>query len=52
MVVAAENPDGSIVVIAFNPSNSEHSLQVSVNSTTVYVDISKQALQTILFTHP
>ena len=52
MVVAAENPDGSIAVIAFNPSNSEHSLQVSVNSTTVYVDISKQALQTILFTHP
>jgi len=52
MVVAAENPDGSIVVIAFNPTKSEHSFQVSVNSTNVYVNISKQALQTILFTHP
>jgi glucosylceramidase len=51
MVVVAENPDKSIAVIAFNPTNSEHTLQVEVNSTNVSVNISKQALQTILFTH-
>jgi glucosylceramidase len=51
MVIAAENPDKSIAVIAFNPTNSEHTLQVQVNSTSMSVNISKQALQTILFTH-
>ena len=51
MVVAAENPDKSIAIIAFNPTNSEHTLQVEVNSKIVSVNIDKQALQTILFTH-
>jgi glucosylceramidase len=51
MVVAAENPDKSIAIIAFNPTNSGHTLQVEVNSKIVSVNIDKQALQTILFTH-
>jgi glucosylceramidase len=51
MVLAAENPDKSIAIIAFNPTNSEHTLQVEVNSNIVSVNIDKQALQTILFTH-
>jgi glucosylceramidase len=51
MVVAAENPDQSIALIVFNPTEQQFSVQVQAHSQSIQADISSQALQTILFTH-
>jgi glucosylceramidase len=51
MVVAAENPDQSIALIVFNPTEQQFSVQVQAHSQSIQADINSQALQTILFTH-
>lgn len=49
MVTAAQNPDGSIAVILFNPSEKEQQLEISLEKQKTNLTISKKALQTILF---
>lgn len=49
MVVAAINPDKSVSVVAFNPTTQRHTLRVELADRSVFVPISGQALQTILF---
>jgi glucosylceramidase len=51
MIVAAENPDQSIALIVFNPTEQQFSVQVQAHSQSIQADINSQALQTILFTH-
>jgi glucosylceramidase len=48
MVTAAENPDGSIAVVVFNPSEAEKQLALTLGEKTAQVSISKQAIQTIV----
>lgn len=50
LVTAAQNPDGSVAVVVFNPTESGKLLSVSVHGQTAHVAISAKALQTILFT--
>lgn len=47
MVVAAENPDNSISIVAFNPTKQQHTLHVELFGQHVFVPIDQQALQTI-----
>ena len=49
MVIAAENPDRSISVVAFNPTKQQHTLLVELADQQVFVPIDAQALQTIVF---
>lgn len=49
MVIAAENPDRSISVVAFNPTKQQHTLRVELVDQQVFVPIDAQALQTIVF---
>lgn len=49
MVTAAENPDASIAVIVFNPTNSKQTLKVNLPGDLVFVQINEQALQTMIF---
>lgn len=49
MVTAAQNPDGSISVVAFNPTKKQHMLRVELIDQEVFVRIDAQALQTIVF---
>lgn len=45
---AVKNPDGSIVVIVFNPSETKHNLEININKKQKNVSISAKALQTII----
>jgi glucosylceramidase len=47
-VSAATNPDGSHVVIIFNPSEEEKVFELSMKEAQQVVSISPQALQTIV----
>ncbi|MFN2260801.1 MAG: glycoside hydrolase family 30 beta sandwich domain-containing protein [Psychroflexus sp.] len=49
-VSAATNPDGSHVVIVFNPSEEEKVFELNMNEITETISISPQALQTITLT--
>ena len=51
MIVAAENPDKSIAVTAFNPTKQQDVLSVQLHDQHIFVQIDGQALQTILFTN-
>ena len=48
MITAAENTDGSIAVVIFNPEEKEKNIEVSVNNQKINTKISAQALQTII----
>ncbi len=47
-VTAAQNPDGSIAVVIFNPNKEEKSILLSLNEKSTNIRISNQAIQTIL----
>lgn len=48
-VTAAQNPDGSVVAVVFNPTASEKMLRLLVNGTATGSRIAPAALQTIVF---
>lgn len=47
MVTAAKNPDNSIAVVVFNEGKSVKNFQLSLNDTSVNIQIDAQAIQTI-----
>jgi glucosylceramidase len=47
-VTAAQNPDGSIAVIVFNPTDTEKSFNISLKKQHVKATISAKAIQTIV----
>ncbi len=51
MTTAAENPDGSIAVVLFNPTMEEKNLHLYVDGQSKPVHISPQAIQTILISN-
>ena len=48
MVTAAENPDGTIAVVIFNPNEDPKSFNLSMNGKSNQLSISPKALQTIV----
>ena len=48
MVTAAKNLDGSIVVIVFNQGSEAKNFNLTLNESTIDIQISGQAIQTIL----
>ena len=48
MITAAKNPDGSIVVIAFNPGEQSKDLKIRLKNQKTEISISAKALQTII----
>lgn len=50
-VTAAQNPDGSIALVIFNPTETQKPIALSLGDQFNSVNISKQAIQTILI-HP
>ena len=48
MVTAAQNPDGSTVVVVFNPGEKEKSLSITLKNKNVKATISSKAIQTIV----
>ena len=47
-VTAAQNPDGSIAVVVFNPTMDKRSFELDLNGSKKVVSIDAQALQTIM----
>jgi glucosylceramidase len=47
-VTAAQNPDGSIALIVFNPTMQDKSFNIELQEKSQIVSISAQALQTII----
>lgn len=50
MVTAAENPDGSVALVIFNPGETEKYFSVSLKKQKINAVISPKAIQTILIT--
>jgi glucosylceramidase len=48
MVTAAQNPDGSVAVVIFNPTENEKQITLSLNGKTTHIKISAKALQTVI----
>jgi glucosylceramidase len=48
MVTAAQNPDGSVAVVVFNPTETEKSFNISLKNRNVKATISAKAIQTIV----
>jgi glucosylceramidase len=48
MVTAAQNPDGSIAVVIFNPAENEKQITLSLNEKATNIKISSKALQTVI----
>ena len=49
MVTAAHNPDGSIVVIVFNPTEKEKNYKISIRKENTFSTIHAKSIQTIVF---
>jgi len=49
MVTAAQNPDGSVAVVIFNPTDKSQPLKIDLNNREISISISAKALQTVLF---
>lgn len=49
-VTAAENPDGSVPVVVFNPTEKEKTFSVALGTQEITATITAKAIQTILFT--
>ena len=47
MVTAAENPDGSIAVVVFNPGENRKSVELTLEEKTAFFSIDGKAIQTI-----
>jgi len=50
MVTAAENPDGSIAVVLFNPGENRKSVELEIGGKTAAFSIDGKAIQTITTT--
>jgi glucosylceramidase len=48
MVTAAKNPDGSVAVVVFNPTEREKSLAIELSGQSAQLSVSRQAIQTIV----
>ena len=48
MVTAAQNPDGSIAVVVLNMNPEQKNINFSLNESSVEIQISSQAIQTIV----
>ena len=48
MVTAAQNPDGSIAVVVFNQDSKAKNFSLSLNESAIDIQISSQAIQTII----
>ncbi|MBK7097032.1 MAG: glycoside hydrolase family 30 protein [Saprospiraceae bacterium] len=48
MITAAQNPDGSVAVVIFNPTDKVQTLKLSINNRDINLSISAKALQTIV----
>ncbi|MBK9041642.1 MAG: glycoside hydrolase family 30 protein [Saprospiraceae bacterium] len=48
MCTAVENPDGTKVLVVFNPENEPKSMQILCRGQSFYMNISPQAIQTII----
>ncbi len=48
MVTAAQNPDGSIAVVVFNPGENDKTFSLSLSEKSAHINISAKAIQTIL----
>jgi glucosylceramidase len=48
MCTAVENPDGTKVLVVFNPENEPKSMQILCRGQSFYMSISPQAIQTII----
>lgn len=48
MVTAAKNPDGSIAVVVFNPTDTTKAFNIALNNQNVKATISAKAIQTII----
>ncbi len=48
MATAAKNPDGSVAVVIFNPSEIMQSLQIELGGKKIHCQINAKAIQTIL----
>lgn len=47
-ITAAQNPDGSVVVVLFNPTENIKHVEISVEEKKLYSEISSKALQTAI----
>jgi glucosylceramidase len=48
MTTAVKNPDGSIAVAVFNPTESKQTIKIQLNNQNTIISIDAKALQTIL----
>ena len=48
MTTAVKNPDGSIAVVVFNPTDTKHSIDIQLNKKNTIISINANALQTII----
>lgn len=48
VATAAKNPDGTIAVVVFNPSESMQNIEIKLDNTIKNISINAQALQTII----
>jgi glucosylceramidase len=48
MVTATQNPDGSVVVVLFNPMEIKKTLSIAYKDHTVNTSIAPKAIQTIV----
>ncbi|WP_396141009.1 glycoside hydrolase family 30 beta sandwich domain-containing protein [Flavobacterium sp.] len=48
LATAVQNPDGSIAVVIFNPTEIEQSIQINTNNEKKNISISAKALQTVV----
>jgi len=51
MVTAAQNLDGSVAVVVFNPSESKKGISIELNHLSKEISIGPQAIQTLLITN-
>jgi len=50
MATAAQNPDGNIAVVIFNPEETEKTIQLTLDDRNVAFNISAKAIQTVIIT--
>ena len=50
MATAVENPDKSIVIVVFNPTDNQQTLKISLNNQIKTISINQKALQTVVMT--
>jgi glucosylceramidase len=48
MATAVKNPDGSIVIVIFNPSEQSYSIEIKLNKNNTNITIPAKALQTVV----